>query len=134
MEFFDRWVTKESVLAVSLSFVALLFALNYYCVGGSCSRFVYDDVYPQAWMVFAIFLLSIAALFVREEIFRTWFRFTVWWEIVTIIFVIFSPKYNPGFMFSPTKELVGTWSAILFLFFSVLITLMKSIQVRRKKE
>ena len=145
---FDRVLTKRNALLIgfvgAVSFCTLflfyfLFSKTNACPGSistwsyGCKFAVHSSVILQPLSSLAILIPPLAVtLFLREEIFKTWFRFAVWATPLVILFPYLTSNENGHFSPS-TREGLEVVLSILFLFLSTLIIVMRSIQLSWKK-
>lgn len=88
------------------------------------------SIFKPLW-VFSLY--SIAGVlflpFVKERVFKIWFRFTKVWVVATILLVVWAPEtMNSWFpLISHTKSDVAYWMGAAFSFISICIILITSL-------
>ena len=131
-------LTKKKVLLISISLSLILLAIDQIGTYRLCSQ---DDtcalylatLVRTLLLVFPLALLSLATYFLRDEIFFIWMRFARWFIPISIFLILISPNNKTDWMFPNDKGHVSFYLSILFLGISILIVLIKSLQVYRKK-
>ncbi len=65
----------------------------------------------------SLLIVSPFLFFIRDEIFRKWFRFALIWFGIAIVLIAISPESHAGIfaMMNPTKESVSILFASLFI-------------------
>ena len=144
-------MTKKSVLWISLIGVVLvtleLFGKNPfddYCVQKqNCLFFwkiswdIMDFINPLLYLLVPVFLLSLITYFLREEIFRTWIRFTYWWIPISIFFVYLASGSSGGGFGIPNvldQESVSYIFSTLFLIISLIIITFKYFTLPKRNK
>lgn len=81
----------------------------------------------------ALFIISFILLFVRDEVFNAWFKFSRLWLPISLIFVFIASPNDGGVLASPSsRALLIIFSLSLFLMISLGIIIWKSVQMRGK--
>ena len=76
-------------------------------------------------------VISILVYFLRDEIFQSWIRFTLWWIPLSMLFtLVFQDQH--GQLISSTKQMVSFFMAVLFTAISLTLIIYKSRQLRQK--
>jgi len=96
-----------------------------------------DASFIQAPAMFSVvlFFLSLILLFLREEIFKSWKTFAIWWIPLSALFILSAPSSGGGSIGiggGIDREIVTWWFAGLFLIISLVLIIYKSIALRRK--
>jgi len=96
-----------------------------------------DASFVQAPVMFSVifFFLSLVLLFLREEIFKTWKTFAIWWIPLSVLFIFSTPSSGGGSIGiggSIDREIVTWWFAGLFLIISLVLIIYKSIKLKGK--
>lgn len=124
-------ISLASLVAVFLGFLLLC-----YFNENSCSQNTHETL-ALYMLEFSFFIaLSLSLLYLlREEIFRSWLRFTKWYLPPATIAVIISSGSHGGWgignIFAP--EFVTMWSAGLFFIISLFLIAYKSYRLRSEK-
>lgn len=107
-----------------------------WCNGSSfCNTLFLDEGIGQPLFFFSLSLLPTLILlyFLREEVFRSWFRFTKWYLSFAAIAIFLSLGSHGGWgvgnIFS--TELVTMWSAGFFFLISLFLIVIKSWKLRK---
>lgn len=72
--------------------------------------------------------------FVRNEAFRAWSKFTMFFLPLSVAFVLLVPKISSDPFFPIEKKIVSFSLAVVFLVVSILIITFKSIQLRKEEK
>ncbi|MBM3261623.1 hypothetical protein FJY93_04385 [Candidatus Kaiserbacteria bacterium] len=86
-------------------------------------------------MIFApvMFILSLITYFLREEVFRTWIRFTYWWVPLSFVVVLFAgSRPSANIVGLSDQEIFGflTWS--LYVLISLVTIIWKYFGTRKR--
>ena len=117
---------------ISLIIIILLGILMLIANASICSHEIYSYCFfenydksflvPSLFVLISIFVASIFALFISDESFKRWIKFSFFWLMVDVIFVVNSPV-NPssGYMKGgpETKEDSSRWMGFFFVFSSL---------------
>lgn len=135
---------KKLVLILSWVFILAAWMINGFgdsrlCGGNDlCLNSISTTVDLLFLICVPIALFSFFFLFLKNEIFRTWFYFTaIWVPLYLIVYFISSPSDGGGGWIMPnpsSRALTGFFGAVLYVIISLLIILIKSIQVYWKKK
>ena len=135
-------MTKKNVLLVSLIGVVAFFFFSspkelHLCGDSFCIR-NYLFISDYFIIFFPALFFSIVACFLKEDTFRVWARFSIWWIPFASVVNFLVPNDCPvsgGYLPMNSwcdKPLVAPIFAVLFFVISVLIIAVKSYQLRGK--
>src|SRR3989344_5028266 len=120
-------MAKNNTLIVSLVmtvvFVALLFATKF----GICAPNDFactDSLDPIAQVIsifLPVFLLASITYFMREEVYRTWFRFARWWVPLSVFVTLVTPTTHDWLYPLASKAGVAFLTVISFFIISFII-------------
>jgi hypothetical protein len=95
-----------------------------------CTDFLYDII-----IIFEIFLplflLSLITYKMRDEIFRTWMKFTYVWVPLTLILVFIAPEYQNSWLPIYEKGFVSFVMSFLFLLISLILIIVRHISLKK---
>lgn len=120
-------MTKKNILLSSFIIVITLLISNYIgnvrlCAGEyNCIDllFTIEIIFLP---IFPLFFFSLITYFMREEIFRPWIRFAMWWVPISMFLILITPNNNGG-GFGPQLSFGGGDTAVLASGIFVLISL-----------
>jgi hypothetical protein len=131
---FDVWVTKNTVLAVSVMFVLAGYFFEIKgappgCDAGWCLKHSADVLLTLFYPAVVIAIFAVLTYFLPNQIFKTWARFAAWWTLLSLIWVSLTP-HNPGadWIGVDQKPLLAFSLSVLFFAISTLIILFGSIR------
>lgn len=78
-----------------------------------------------------LFLLSLITYKMRDEIFRTWMKFTYVWIPLTLILVFIAPEYQNSWLPIYEKGFVSFVMSFLFFLISLILILIKHISLKK---
>lgn len=131
-------MSKKNTLIVSLLgtliFVTLLFATklgicgpeNYACTDAL------DPIAQTLSIFFPVFLLSVITYFMRDDVYRTWFRFTRWWVSLSVLATLIIPTTRDWLYPLASKAGVAFLSVIFFFLISLVLIAYKHFATRHK--
>lgn len=128
----DLTVEKRRVAFILFAGIGLFFVSGFsrelsYCPSysySSCAFFF--DGFAQVFLpIFPAFLFSLITYKMRDEVYRTWFKFARWWIPLSMLVIFLAPEYPSNFM-SPIEK--GT----VALLFSALFVIISTVIVGRK--
>lgn len=99
------------------------------CGSKFCRKILENAVgIPLAMLSLSLLPISILLYFLREETFRSWFRFTKWYLSFAAIAIFLSLSSHGGWGVGNIfdTELVTVWSAGLFFVISLILIAVKS--------
>lgn len=133
------WILTVSVIT---SLISLILALpeNF----GLCSKndivclHNYIDNFNEIIQVIFIFsipiiIVSFILLFLREQVFNTWLKFSIIFLLIAIVLIAMAPTVN-GTLIGFDKETTTLWLATIFMIVSLLIVVIKSLHLRRERK
>ena len=115
-------ITKKSVLIFSAASLALLIALGLfqgscdYDARGLCWQYWSEigDFGQNIFIMVPLFVFSLITLRMREEVFRTWIHFAIWFVPLSVVLIIMSPDRGGGMLFPTTRAILSILLPILF--------------------
>jgi len=136
-------VTKRNLLLVVFLLDVILFTSNY--VGtywicdhlffggheGSCPGILANGIivfYP----FFPLLILSLITYKMRDEVFRTWLKFTYVWIPLTMFLILIAPEYGNAFL-PIEKGTVAGFFSLLYILISLLLITYKYFATRNSK-
>lgn len=130
-------MNKRTVLAISftgsLVFLVTLFAKQLgLCsvVNSSCVE-IFDPIAENFSAFIPLLLVALITYKVREEVYRTWFRFARIWIPLSMLAILVAPEYSSDWMFSIEKGTVAFFSSVLFVLISLIIVLVSWSTTRK---
>lgn len=116
-----------AVVLTSPSSLGLCSAGNKFCFDP------YDEIIGQPLGILSVclFFISMILLFLREQVFHAWSKFSVIFLPIAIVLIVIAPTIN-GTLIGFDKESAALWLAIIFLIVSLLIIVLKSFRLRGK--
>jgi hypothetical protein len=96
----------------------------------SCASFLH---YVVVYFLFTIpfFLLSLITYKMRDEVYKTWFKFAQIWIILSVFLIIISPEYGGG-LIPLDKGRVSLALSVIFLVISLILILIKYLSFKNK--
>lgn len=81
-----------------------------------------------------LFFLPLAFItyFMREEIYKAWFRFARWWIPLSIALIFLSPEYSSDWILPIEKGSVALTTSILFVCISIIVIALKYWRLNRR--
>ena len=134
-------VTKKTLLLFAVCLSAILFISNYVGTYWICDHFfpgghegscpdILSNVMVIFYPVFPLFLLSLIAYVLRDEVFRAWIKFVYIWIPMTMFLILIAPEYGNAFM-PIVKGTVAAFFSLLFILISLGIFVVRSLQLHR---
>ncbi len=125
-------LSKRSLLFVSLIGVAFFFLLAFSKEIGFCPSYSYSyclDILNQSAEILipilAALLFCLITYWMRDEVYRTWFRFARWAIPLSMFLILITPEYGGG-LFNPIqKGSVAFVLTALFFIISLAVILIK---------
>lgn len=129
------------VASVILAIISLILALPEYsglcreldsaCIDAYIYRY---DALTTSLLIFSacLFSISIILLFLREQIFLAWSKFSIIFFPIAVVLITMTPTTS-GTLVGFDKESATLWLAIAFLIASILIIAIKSFKLRGMK-
>jgi len=104
---------------------------------------IYRDLLKNIFLITALLFFTFPIAFVfsfitykmRDEIFRTWIRFSYWWIPMSVLFTVLMLPARSGGSFGVPSFGVGgiaMFFAVLYVIISTILILYKSIKFRGK--
>ena len=78
-----------------------------------------------------LFIFALITYWMREEIYRAWFKFARWWIPLSMILILISPEYSHDWMYRIEKGTVAFATSLLFVIVSLIIIITKLASSRR---
>jgi hypothetical protein len=131
------WIVIVSVVTILISLALALPEIFGLCGKNDTiciDEYIYKyDTVAMLLLVFLIpiFFISVVLLFLREQVFNAWSKFSIIFLPIAIILVAITPKIN-GTLIGFDKESASLALATIFLIVSVFILAFKSFQLRGK--
>ena len=131
-------ISKKAVLIISalISFPLLLVGVigNYsLCNNNGICINIANQFFLHFLPFIPVFLISFLTLFLREEIFHTWFKFARIWIPLSMLAILLAPEYSHDWMFPIEKGTVAFTVSLLFIIISLAIIINKQFFTRTKK-
>lgn len=133
--------SKKKILMISL-FAILLFFLVFliqetcnFGARGLCWEYrqFIGELKESTFVLIPLFFLSLITFRLREEVFQSWIRFSVWAIPLSVIFPFLVPDYSGSFMnFGSPREVLQYVLPWLFTFISLVIITVQSIKFQKK--
>jgi hypothetical protein len=99
---------------------------------GSCP-FVLINVESALILIFPFFLFTLITYFMREEVYKTWVRFAIWWLAISMLLILIMPESETG-GFGPQisfgKGDVALLTCVFFVIVSIFLIAWKYWRVR----
>lgn len=118
---------KISVVYISVSLIVIL--VSFLINDESNVRLVKKLSESIFWLTVPVFITSIITLFLNENVFNVWRRFTNYFLVVAVVIVLITPTSTHGLDFFPIiKETVTIALASIYSIISLIIILYKSLK------
>ena len=72
-----------------------------------------------------LFILSLITYWMREEVYRAWFKFARWWIPLSMVLILISPEYSHDWMYRIEKGTVAFATSLIFVIVSLIIIITK---------
>ena len=144
MDTFNRWVTKKSVLILSLAILGIqICGLLFFHVTQCSDAYPCSGLLEVANLLFGLFwslalfsfpllVFSFTTYFLRNKVFKGWIWFTIiWFVLCTIVIPFVSNDRGSSWMSVGISEqdVAVLYAAILYSVVSIFIILIQSIRV-----
>ncbi len=81
------------------------------------------------WLTIPISFYGLITLFLRDSVFRSWFKFTKYYFIISVLIVLIAPTSTHGLDFFPiVKETVTIFLSVLYSAISLILIIYKLIK------
>ena len=121
-------MTKKNFLFFSLIGL-IVFIISFFstqigiCKISSSCIFIFDPIAETLIIFVPFFLLSLIIYKMRDEIFKSWLKFTYIWIPLTIILTLLAPEYSQSLLPIFTKGFISFFFSIVFLVVLTQITI-----------
>jgi len=133
-------MTKKNILLISSVYIVFLIAV--FLFGGKCydnqwCHVNLNDILNSTATLFLpflpLFLFSLITYKMKEQVFNSWIKFTIWFVPLTIFLTFITPDSSGSFGL-PTfgKGVVAFLLSALFTIISILIILVRFFTSRKK--
>ena len=125
------------VLMVSLFFFIAFVSFSFPTISGLCEPWKGNciELYIRyCFFIFwspTVFVFSLITYFLSENIFRAWFRFTVWFVPLSMFLIFLAPEYSTDWMYRVEKGSVAVATSGIFSLVSTLIITVQYLWSRR---
>lgn len=136
--------TAKKILLYSIFlFLIGIVLANVYEIGLCKTLFCFDIVedgigVPVGFFSIVLFVLSFILLFLREEIFQSWWKFTKIFIPISLLLILVNSFSSHGSFLAGSlgfdAELTTWWTAGLFFIISLIIIVYRTISIRRKEK
>lgn len=82
--------------------------------------------------VLPLFIFALITYFMREEVYKAWFRFARWWIPLSIALIFLSPEYSSDWILPIEKGSVALTTSILFVCISLIVIALKYWRLNRR--
>ncbi len=82
-------------------------------------------VSPYVHLFVPLFIFSLITYWMREEVYRAWFRFARWWIPLSMLAIFLAPEYSSDWMYPIEKGTVTFLFSVSFCIISLLIILVR---------
>ncbi len=86
---------------------------------------------PYIHLFIPLFLFSLITYWMREEIYKSWFRFARWFIPLSMLLTLIAPEYSSDWLYPIVKGTVALLTSIIFAALSLLIILIKYLRPNR---
>ena len=132
-------LNKWTIFFSSASLVGLLLIANWIgtfklCGGieyGSCMDFAYG-VIVNFIPIIPVLIFSLITYWMREDVYRAWFKFVRWWIPLSMLAIFLAPEYSSSVLSEIDKGTVTVITSLLFAAISLAIIAAKYISHRSK--
>ena len=121
-------MAKKTTLLASFLFVVFWIVVDRlsllrYCgeVAHTFCRQILSDVMFASIIILPVFIFSLLTYFLKEEIFRAWFRFTYLWVLFSFIVIFASTDHSGGLLGISDQEAFGIITWVLYILISLII-------------
>ena len=130
---------KKYTLIISSAFSVIVviwdYIGNYQLCGGKEWGNCVDNLAGIELLFFPFigaFIFSLITYFMREEIYRAWFKFARWWIPLSIVLIFILPEYSHDWLF-PIEKGAGVFvTSALFVLISAVIIIWKYWRLSRR--
>lgn len=134
--------TKKYVLIGTLTLVIVEYATIYPEKFGICRLIsntnciygFFDNSFRDPFFILSLFLLAtvLLAILFRDQIFRTWLKFSFWVFPLTVLVTMVQPNGGGGYFPSLiTKEIVSWWAGGAFAVISLVLITYKHLTLKK---
>ncbi len=131
-------LNKKKIYIISSFILSSVFFFTLFYIDNQCkTRAVTCSNFQEyAWMysiIFVpIFIFSIFVSFLKESIFSSWEKLTIWWLSLSLIFITILPLDCADFI-KICKETFSWFSVFGYIGFSLILLVYKSWKLRGEK-
>ncbi|MFA5652071.1 MAG: hypothetical protein WC933_01785 [Candidatus Paceibacterota bacterium] len=132
------FAVSSILLSVSIILIFTSDFIYDYCIrDGHCLfwRNLGDSAFPFLLVYFSvpIFIFSLITYFLKDEIFKTWSKFTYVWVAISIILTLITPGGSGSFFVSLwDQQMTAIVMSGLFIFVSIIIVIFKVATSNKK--
>lgn len=134
-------MTKKNITIISLVTAVVLIGWDYIGNARLCTSegVLHYDCFNTIssielifFPVFPLAFLSLLTYRMRDEIFRAWTSFAVWWVPLSMLAIIIAPEEIKGSISVPMKWPLAVFCAAILLLVSIIIILWKHYSLKKK--
>lgn len=129
---------KNNLVILTGSLSILLLILDFLGTDRVCGGRQYTSC-MQSWHAFftvafpllVLFIFSLITYWMRDEIYRAWFKFARIWIPLSMLAIFLAPEYSNDWMFPIEKGTVALATSLIFVVVSLIIIAMKLVSSNR---
>ena len=138
---FDKWVTKKNSLLVLGLLLLLIFAAALWISETQLCGYSDESICAKTLLTFEgsgililpAFVICLILCKMRDEIFRAWIRFAIWWVPLSIIIIGTASTDAQSYIFPSSQSLLGLLLPFLFVIISLIIIIYKWANLQKKR-
>jgi|SRR3989338_4609629 len=81
--------------------------------------------------VIPLFIFYLIVFFLKDDVYRTWSKFVIWWIPLSMLAIFMAPEYSHDWMFRVEKGSVALAMSAIFIIVSVLIIIVKYLSLKK---
>ena len=81
--------------------------------------------------VIPLFIFYLILFFLKDDVYRTWSKFVIWWIPLSMLAIFMAPEYSHDWMFRVEKGSVALAMSAIFIIVSILIIGVKYFALKR---
>ena len=128
---------KKSVTWISGLLALILIGFDFTGTDKLCGGAQYTECMQTLHSFFVIiipiiptFFFSLLTYWMREEIYRSWFRFARWWIPLSMVLIFLAPEYSGDWMYPIEKGTVAFFTSLVFVIVSIIVIIVRYFHTR----
>ena len=95
----------------------------------SCTE-TFDPIAELIFIFIPFFIFSLITYKMREEVFKSWLKFSYWWILLSIFFILITPEYSNS-LIPVERDSVSLFLSLLFLIISSILIVYKHFSSKK---